>query len=277
MMHSTGNMSGNNRASERIRRLCMFLLLSLAPCGFPGRMQAEEQSGPFLLASTNQTLKDIEIEYKIRQALRQDAQLRPLNLGVHQSGGVANLSGPVPSAQLKQRAIAIVQRITGVLAVNSKDLYISTSEPAGKRLSVVIQEDRPTQTRSASPGSPSSGLGPFASSLPSGSGRQITLLAPEMAAPPAPKRPSPKLRESRVGEARLTANPHPEAPAVSITIALEQLRRRDTRYQQIHTHVQGKTVYIYPNGTATEDAMTFAQAVRRLPGVQHVILSSDSR
>ncbi|HTU92940.1 MAG TPA: hypothetical protein VMF69_22860 [Gemmataceae bacterium] len=87
-----------------------------------------------------------------------------------------------------------------------------------------------------------------------------------MTAPPA-----------RVPEAaRLTANPHPAAPSVSIAAAIENLRKREARYQQIRARVQGTTVYIFPGDTASEDAMTFAQAVRRLPGVQHVIVDSGS-
>lgn len=278
MIHSICNMSGKHLAPEQIRCVGLFVFLTLVLFGFPGGMPAaDEQSGPFLLTATNQTWKDIEIETKIRRALRQDAQLRPLNLGVHLSGGVADLSGPVPTAELKQRAIAIVQHVTGVLAVNGKDLYVSTSESSGKRLAVVIPEDRPTQTRSASPGLPSIGLEPLDSKLPARSGQQITLLAPEMDARPSPALPSPKLGAEKAGEARLTANPRPASPAVSISIALEQLRRRDSRYQQIRARVQDATVYVYPNGTTSEDAMTFAQAVRRLPGVQHVILSSDPR
>jgi ABC-type Fe2+-enterobactin transport system substrate-binding protein len=73
------------------------------------------------------------------------------------------------------------------------------------------------------------------------------------------------------------ANPHPVSPAASISFALEQLRRRETRYQQIRARVQGTTVFIFPGDATSEDAMTFAQVVRRLPGIQHVILSSDSR
>jgi len=177
-------------------------------------------------------------------------------LGVHISGGIADLSGPVPTVELQRKALAIVQRVEGVLAVNAKDLYVSLSDQGGKRLSVLLQDDHPTQTRSASPGSPAGGTG-----------QQVALLAPEMLAPAA-----------RGAEAaRLTAHPHPASPAVSLSAAIEHLRRRETRYQQIRIQVQGTTVYVFPGGTTSEDAMTFAQAVRRLPGVQHVIMAADPR
>jgi osmotically-inducible protein OsmY len=282
MTHTAWNMSGNYPASRAVRCISAFVFFALLLLGFPiGMRAAEEQSGPFLLTSSTQTMKDIEIETKIRRALRQDAQLRPLNLGVQMSGGVASLSGPVPTAELKQRAIAIAQRIDGVLAVSGKGLYISTSDQSSQRLAVVIQDERPIQTRSASPGSPSPSGGWMAegagSNSPSRGSQPIALQAPQKASPAAPVLPSPKLEEERTGGTRLTANPHPASPTVSISLALEQLRRRETRYQQIRTRVQDTTVFVFPGEATSEDAMTFAQAVRRLPGVQHVILSSGPR
>lgn len=282
MTHTAWNLSGNYPALRAARYISAFVFFALLALGFPvGMRGAEEQSGPFLLTSSTQTMKDIEIETKIRRALRQDAQLRPLNLGVQMSGGVASLSGPVPAAELKQRAIAIAQRIEGVLAVSGKGLYISTSDQSSKRLAVVIQDEGPTQTRSASPGPPSPGGGWMAegagSNSPSTASQPIALQAPQKATLAAPALPSPNLEEGRAGRARLTANPHPVSPAVTISVALEQLRRRETRYQQIRTRVQGTTVFVFPGEATSEDAMTFAQAVRRLPGVQHVILSSGPR
>jgi osmotically-inducible protein OsmY len=279
MTNSVWNTSSNKPASSGVRILSVLAVFTLASLGTSAELPAggDEQSGPFLFVSSNRTVKDVAIETKVREALRQDAQLRPLNLGVHMSGGTANLSGPVTSPELKQRAIKIVQRVEGVLKVSAKDLYVSTADPGGKRLSVVIQEEKPTQTRSASSGLASSVLGSLDSRPPAGNGRQITLLAPEKAAPAAPPVPSPKLGEGNVGKARLTANPHAVSQSVSIALAIEQLRRREPRYQQIRARVQGTTVYICLGDATSEDAMAFAQALRRLPGVQHVIIASDPR
>ncbi|HTU88458.1 MAG TPA: hypothetical protein VMF69_00015, partial [Gemmataceae bacterium] len=154
-----------------------------------------------------------------------------------------------------------------VLSARGKDLYISSADQDGKRLSVFIQEEQPAQTRAASPGLPSSGFGSVESRPPSGTGQQNVLPAPQRASAAA-----------RVPEAaRLTANPHAPSPAVAIATAIERLRRSEARYQRIRARVQGTTVYISSGDTTGEDAMTFAQAVRRLPGVQHVILASDPR
>jgi osmotically-inducible protein OsmY len=267
MTHTVRKTSGKIPAVAFVRCSSVLLFLALVVLGCPVGSYAEDERPAPLFASLTQTTKDIEIVARIRQALRQDAQLRSLNLSVRMSGGVAGLSGPVPTLELKRRAISIVERVEGVLTVSAKDLYISTSDRGNKTLTVVIQEDRPTQTRSASPGSLSSSLGSFDSRLSMRDSQPISPRASEKSAPAA-----------RVPEAaRLTAHPHPVSSSVSISIAVEQLRRRDARYQQIRARVEGTTVFVFPGDTSSEDAMTFAQAVRRLPGVQHVILSSDSR
>lgn len=210
----------------------------------------------------------MEIEIKIFRALRKDAQLKPLSLGVHMVGGVAKLSGPVPSPEVKKRVIAIAARVEGVLQVNARDLYISSAAHGSKPMTVIIPEDQPTQTRSASPRSPSSGQArpprEGGIGVPS---EQITLLAPEVA-PHPPRAPEP---------ARLTTNPRPASLVHSIAPAVEHLRRRDKRFQSIRTQVRGAAVCIFPSDAPEEDAMRFAQAVRRLPGVQHVIVASGSR
>jgi osmotically-inducible protein OsmY len=261
-------MAGVRRAVRLSRRLPECLLLALVLLGLSTSVRAaDQQSGPSPFVSPNRTVKDIEIEAKIRRVLRKDAQLGSLNLTVHMGGGMVQLSGPLPTAELKQRAITIVHRIEGVLSVSGKDLYVSTSDQGGKPLSVLIQEEPPTQTRAASPALPPGGLESLEPRSPVAAGSQNSWPAPERASPPA-----------RVPEAaRLTANPHAVAQTVALANALERLQRSEVRYQQIRARVQGTTVYISPGDTTAEDAMTFAQAVRRLPGVQHVILVSGPR
>lgn len=265
MTHMSWNMSGNHRTSGDVRRVGSLLLLALVLLVSRSPARADGPSvGPFLFSSSStRTVKDIEIEAKVRRTLRKDAQLAPLNLGVHMAGGTARLSGPVPSQELKQRAIAIVERVEGVLKVSGRDLYFSTAAQTPKRMSILFPDDPPTQTRSASLPSPTGGKKPRKRG--GGADRQITLLAPEMVPRPA-----------RVPDAaRLTANPH--RPTPDISAAVERLRQRDRRFRPIRTRVQGCTVCIFPGDAAGEDAMRFAQIVRRLPGVQHVIIASSPR
>lgn len=285
-MTQTAWKSGfNESASVDVRSVSVLAFLTLLWLMSPGASPAADDSSKLFRApsSSTRSFEDIEMETRILQALRKDAQLGSLNLGVRMSGGVAKLFGPVPTAELKARAVRIVQKMDGVTTVHTNDLYISRSADGRKRLAVVLQEERPTQTRAASPHTPSSarpsprdpdsqlpGISPpnaAASSTPTGSGQQITLLAPEIASPP---RHTPEA-------AQLTGNPHPPLPSVTLSAAIQNLRQRDVHFQQIRTRVEGTTVYIMPGDTASDDAMLFAQIVRRVPGVRHVIMESGSR
>jgi hypothetical protein len=263
MTHTGWNLCSKNPALKDVRRFAALWLLTLSLLASPTLARAADQPGrSFPSTSSTRRATDLEIETKARRALRNDAQLASLNLNVHVAGGTARLSGPVPSPQHKQRAIAIVERVEGVLRMTARDLYVSSTAEGPKRPSVLIEDDQPTQTRSASPLALSNGT-----AAPSPSNQQVTLLAPE----PAP-------RPARVPEAaRLTANPRPASPTISIPAALEQLRQRDRRFRQIRTQVQGATVYIYPSDAPGEDAMLFAQAIRRVPGVQNVLVAPGSR
>lgn len=283
MTHTGRNMSGSRPASNDAGRVASLLVLALSLLAAASAGQAADQpTGPFLFTSSpKQGQKDIETEARVRRALRNDRQLTPLNLGVHLSGGIARLYGPVPSQELRQRAITIVERVEGVLKVNARDLYLSSSTQAAPRMTVQIQDEQPTQTRAASPHTLSHGTVPFPSrSEPAPPpvaaveprtvrpvDPAITLQAPEMAPRPA-----------RVPEpARLTANPRPAPRAVPLATAVERLRQGDARFQGIRTRVEGATVSIFPGDATVDDAMLLAQAIRRLPGVQHVILASGSR
>lgn len=265
MTYVSWNMSGNNPASSDVRRVASFLLLAvvLLVWRIPARA-ADAPVRPFLITSAStRAERDMEVEVNVHKALRKDAQLKPLNLSVRMANGVARLSGPVPSQDVKQRVLRIVEGVQGVLKVDGRDLYVSTSARGSQRMAIVVPDDQPTQTSSASPRFPSTGTVP----LPRENGQQVTLLAPQVAPRPA-----------RVPEAaRLTAHPRLASVTDSILAAVERLRRRDERFHSIRTQVQGSTVRIFPSDAPGEDAMLFAQAVRCVPGVQHVLVASGSR
>lgn len=247
MTHPTRNPNAYEPASKDVRRVSSFVVLVLMLLF----------ASPLVAAD-----RDFELESKVHRALSANGPLKKLNLFVRVVDGKASLSGAVPSAELRQQALRIAERVDGVLAVRGDGLYVSSSGQNAKPMIVLPLEDRPTQTRSASPGSPPLPATP----RPADAGQQITLLAPEAAPRPA-RAPEP---------AQLTANPRSAPLVVALTPAVEGLRRNNPRFQQIRTQVRNATVYIYPGNTSGEDVMTFAQAVRRLSGVQHVIVASGS-
>jgi len=238
--------------------------------------KVESTSPRLALSARGDNAEDLRIEVAALTALRTDPQLAGLNLYVRISKGIVYLAGEVPSAELKTRAIRLVQKINGVLDVRSGEMYVRKSS-ANKRMTLVIDTDRPTQSSSASPSFRSGGVGPGATVEPSppnaispnriSSGQAVTLLAPETVSIPF-----------RTTEpARLTAHPRPRPPTVSLVAAVERVRQSQSRYQFIRTRVVDSTVCIYPSPqVTTEDVMAFAQSVRRLPGVQNVVVENTS-
>lgn len=277
--------AGSAPASLDARSLSVraFFTLLLSVClGSLSRADEPSQPPRFPSSSVRSTL-DVEIEARVLRALRRDSELGPLNLGVHMNDGVAKLSGPIPAVELKARAAWVVQAIEGVRAVSTKDLYTSSAASPRNRTAIIIRNDKPTQTRSASPHSPSNLSDPPSDPVASQrrlpertaskgatrteTGPQISVFAPEVAAPP----------KRGPEAASLMGNPRPAPSGASLASAIEQIRRNDPRYQQIRARVESETVYISPGDTTSEDAMLFAQSIRRLPGVRHVVMEPSSR
>jgi hypothetical protein len=272
MTHPMRNPVVHQPASHDVRRVASLLLFLLAVL-VPSPAVADKPAASPFASSPARGARDLELEAKIYRALRKDAQLKKANLNVRVSNGVVTLSGPVASQELKRRAIHILDGVEGVLSVRANGVYV-TSPHAAQPAIVIPLEEPPTQTRAASPGStpldartpftPLPAPRPSATYRPAEPDREITLLAP--VAPPRPTRtPEP---------ARLTANPR---PAPSLALALEALRQSNVRFQGIRTQISEETVYLYPGDAPADEVMTFAQAVRRLAGVQHVVVAPPSR
>ncbi len=202
----------------------------------------------------------------MRTALKEDEKLGALNLRIKVTGGIAQLSGPVPSTEFRRRAVQIAEQVPGVLKVQSDELYIAQARRPARPLPIPLEGDKPTQTRSASPGALSSAVGTLAGGEPMKPTPQtVTLLAPETISTPS-RGPEP---------ARLTANPRPPAPTVSISASIERLRQSDSRFRTIRTEANGTTVRIIAGDAPGEHVMAFARAITRLSGVERVVVRDN--
>jgi hypothetical protein len=242
-----------------------------------GAADKPEAAPPLLtLSARGDNAEDLRIEVAALTVLRSDPQLAGLNLYVRIAKGIVYLTGEVPSAELKAQAIRLVGKVKGVLDVRSSELYVRKAS-TNKRMTLVIDVDRPTQSSSASPSFRSGVTGPGTTVDPSqqntvapkstSSGQSVTLLAPETTSSP-----------TRITEpTRLTAHPRPHPPTASLATAVERVRQSQSRYQFIRTQIVDSTVRIYPSPQATtEDLMAFAQSVQRLPGVRNVVIENAS-
>ncbi len=103
MMHTAWKRNGGDPTSLDVRGIAaiVFLAAVLGPC-LSGLRGGDDASGPLLTAPTEASAaKDLATEIRVRTALEADQSLAPrkLNLRVKVTTGIAQLSGPVPSAE----------------------------------------------------------------------------------------------------------------------------------------------------------------------------------
>lgn len=263
--------------SRGVRDLSWVVFLVLAATVVPARAPAADKpSKPYRVSiSRLGAADDLDVEIHVRRAFGNDESLK--RLSVHVTAGVAQLFGPVPSADLKKKAIATAAGVPGVLEVRAEEVYLAKARPVVKPLVLPLDGDRPTQTRSASPNSLSGVVESLTSRDPPPlrpnspveaptAPRRVTLMAPEAVTAP-----------SRASEpAVLTGNPRTAPPAPSIAAAVDRLRQSDRRFRSIRTEVDGSTVRVFSGDIPGSQVMAFVQAIRRLPGVRHVILKETS-
>ncbi len=198
--------------------------------------------------------RDLEIEVRARHLLLTDAELAPFNLGVTVRNGVAVVSGPVSSPELRAKALKKIENVRGVFKVES-DMYVARD--AGQWLSppgIRQLPDAPVHTSSAMP------------DLRTG---KMPLFPSEFAV----KRPSePPAAPKLVTLLTPVAVPDDSADLGSV---IERIRKGDERYRLIQYDVKGGAIYL--RGSARpENVMAFARALSNVPGVEHVILQNQT-
>ncbi len=271
MTHTSRNSNARTPASSDVRAITAFLLAGLVGWLGPAALRAGDNApGPLLSPPSRKSIKnDLATAIQVKRALERDEQLAPqkLNLYVKVTSGIARLSGPVPSEEVRKRVVAAVAQVPGVLQVQSTDLYLAKPLETTRPPVLPSADEKPTRTQSASPNSASAALGTLtgresaAAILP-----RITLMAPEAVSPTSPK-PKPAV---------LTAQSRPPISPTSLAAAIEDLRRRDARFRALRTEVQGKTVCLFAGNAEGESVMVFAQALTRLPGVERVVVRDPS-
>jgi hypothetical protein len=200
--------------------------------------------------------RDLEIQVRARQLLLADEELAPFNLGVSVQNGVAVVWGPVPSPELKAKALKTIENVRGVFKVES-EMYVSHTagtfvNPGGPRL----LPDAPQQSSSAMPDWQTGQLPAFTG--------QFALKKTSEPAPP------PKL----VMLMPPVAAPNENASS-DPTSAIETIRRGDVQYRLIQYEMKDGAIYLH--GTAKpENVMAFARAISNVPGVERVVLRNSS-
>ncbi len=258
MTHPTRNTIAHRPASALARRGLWLALAGIAWL----------VASPLVAAGN-----DLELEAKIHRALSNNVELKKASLFVRVADGKATLGGTVPSPDLKREALRLAERVEGVVTVRGDGLYVVPSTRRPPLTIALPLEERPTQSRAASPAltrlDPTESVA-VPSPRPTANeclAQSITLFAPEAAV--AAVRPT--------QSTQLTAHPRPTPPVAALLAVVESLRRQNSRFQNIRILERDATIYIYPGNASADDAMTFAQAVRKVPGVREVVIAPRSR
>ena len=197
---------------------------------------------------------DWQLTLRARNALWDDPTFDKLNLGVKVRQGTATLQGPVPSTAVAAQAVERLRKVPGVRVVVDESYVPPADEPLARSMPHPVTTQRPpVPTVSVAPTPP-------LTSTP----------APHPTAPPAASAPAPV-----IGEPAATLLPPVAAPTRPASLAeqVEQLRLRERRFQSIRVEVRDGWVFLRGTVARSQDAWEFADAVRRLPGVERVIQS----
>ena len=264
-------------------------LPALADHGPPGPVAASLPSAP----------PDVVLARSAMAALDADPRLKDVTLIVSVVDRVAVVGGPVPTADHGRWAEERVRGVTGIADVKNRCFVQGRPDPLVKavadRLSanprpltpdlppvvpglkpvpLAVAAGPPTNPLPAAvapPGQPSTSLRPPAET----GGFLLPPVGPTGAAPPPASNTPPPV------PGMLTAAPN--VPAVdpsrpeSVLNAAEAVRRADPRFADLTLRLENGTLVVAGRAARAADAWNLSEALRRVPGVQRVVLNVDPR
>jgi hypothetical protein len=231
--------------------------------------------------ASREAARDLLVMVHARRALRDDAALGSLNIGLRVRDGVATLWGPVPSADVIPKALKTLNSVQGVLGARS-ELYVAVPPRIEDSLLLPPPPAEPLATESASP-DPVSGLmrtltartekgvpSSSAEAKTGGSAAGVELSAP-VPVPESEQRPTAPATKSVV-----PATQKPPTKSEKLLAAVDRLRQSSPRFRTLRTEVRGTVVIVAGRAEQDEDVMAFARAVSLVPGVERVLTKTDS-
>jgi osmotically-inducible protein OsmY len=245
------------RAGLLARALLLAVLgLVAIPSAFPGDREREQRD-----SDARQTLY-------VRRALNEDTALAPrtADLWVRVQGTTAILSGKLPSAMLKQRAIFLAGQVKGIAEVRGDDLQVVVRDGVPDVPSPFVEGVPPRGTLAGNGKDGRTTQEPKKADVPDAEPGRVTLLPPIHAGGPTPtSRPAPVIE-------MLPPRPVPEQP--DLPSAVEALRRKEERFRRLKADVRQNSVYLSGTVSRWDDVTDLVTAVRRLPDVRAVILDN---
>ncbi|HKI37602.1 MAG TPA: BON domain-containing protein [Gemmataceae bacterium] len=249
-------------ALARASFLALVALLATIPPAFARDPASEQREA------------DARQKLYVRRAFDEDAGLAPhaCDVWVEVRGTTVVLSGKLPSATLKQRALFLAGQVKGVAVARGDDLQVEPKDGFSDLPSPFIEgvpphgtlagnhKDGRTTDAPKMADVPQSGPSPASRSLFVTLEPPVPVTGLSSSAPPGPA--------VQILQPRPLPDP-PDLPSV-----IEALRRKDERFRRVTIEVRQRSVYLRGTVGRWDDVTELANAVRRLPGVEAVILDN---
>lgn len=211
-------------------------------------------------------IRDLAATVRVRRLVQQDPMLAKLNLGVEVENGVLVVWGPVPSEEVGKHAVNLLQSVHGIVRVKS-DFYLDRSR---EQLLVDLTRpvDAPERFEVAKPEIETGKLTPKTRepALPvvrtEEQGQEgLTLYAPR-----------------KVLSAKMEANGPSEnmaSKAGTLAEEVQRIRQAEVRFRGIVVQIRDRTIVVRRGEASGRDLMDLMQQLRRIPGIEAVLLAED--
>jgi hypothetical protein len=219
-------------------------------------------AGPFHAADPPSLGRDLQLEIKARQSLLQDPQLGGLNLGLTVRDGVARLWGPVPSVDLARRAVERLRQLPELREIRNDLIVVASRAPAPQVLPPPTP-GKPGRDLPGSPIAPNERLRPQVRAAEE-PGAAVVLPPITIPLPAAPR--------SRTTAPIVSTATATNLPATWLIEEVNRLCQGNARYRGLRPEVRGRVVYLSGQVARWEDVHELARLIRRMQGVESVIL-----
>jgi osmotically-inducible protein OsmY len=236
------------------------LLLAAALVAIPPAFSADPE--------TQQREADARQKLYVRRALNEDPGLAPhtAELWVEVRGTTAVLSGRLPSTMLKQRAVYLAGQVKGIAEVRGDELQVVAPDGVPDLPSPFVEGVPPRGTLAGDGKDGRTTREPKKADVTVAGPGPVTLLAPTPGSSPSTTPSAGSLVEF--------LPPRPLSAPPDLSSAVEALRRKEERFRRLKAEVRQKTVYLSGTVSRWDDVNDLANAVRRLAGVEAVILDN---
>jgi BON domain len=237
------------------------ILIGLAASG--GRPCAAEPAPLAAPAQAPASPADWKLSLQARKALQQDKRLEGLNVGLTIHGSVANLWGPVPSADSARFAEECLKKVPGITAVVNGTRVVPPADPLPAQVAEALRAQSLKSESAVTPPATVTTAKMTSNRPPAEALREFAQFV----------RPMPIDRQSPPDRApAVLLPPMADGQSTDFDAFWERLRDKDLRFRDVVLESQAGIVRINGSVARMADAWELAEKLAEFPGVKQVVL-----